>query len=71
VRKHTNTRTLGMFNKVARLSFRHDDDGRLVARSELMSIDHHNPTTSAPEPFTLHELVYDVAADAPEPTIEP
>jgi hypothetical protein len=71
VRKHTNTRTLGMFNKVARLSFRHDDDGRLVARSELMSIDHHNPTTSAPEPFTLHEFVYDVATDTPEPTIEP
>lgn len=72
VRKHSNTRTLGMFNKIARLSFMHrPDDGRLVARSELMSIDHHETTTSAPEPFTVHELVYDEPADTPEPTIEP
>jgi hypothetical protein len=71
VRKHSNTRTVGMFNKIARLSFsRQANGGRLVARSELMSIDHHGSTTSAPEPFTVHELVYDAPPDTPEPTIE-
>ncbi len=71
VRKHSNTRTLGMFNKVARLSFaRNPGDDRLVARSELLSIDHHNPTTAAPAPFTTHELVFDEPNDKPQPVIE-
>jgi hypothetical protein len=70
VRKHSNTRTLGMFNKVARLTFGHDGD-RLVARSDLISIDHFNPTTPAPEPFTRHELLYDAPADTPQPKIGP
>jgi len=70
VRKHSNTRTLGMFNKVARLTFAHDGN-RLLARSDLISIDHFKPTTSAPEPFTRHELLYDAPADTPQPTIGP
>jgi len=71
IRKHAHTRTIGLFNKIARLTFaRRELDGRLVARSELLSIDHHGPSTAAPEPFTLHELIYDEPVDTFPPTIE-
>ena len=69
VRKHTNTRTLAIFNKVARLTFRHDGD-RLVARSELLSVDHHAESADKPSPFTVHELTYDERLTTPEPEIE-
>jgi hypothetical protein len=69
VRKHANTRRIGIFNKVARLTFAHDGDGRLVATSELLSIDHHGESAAGPEPFTVHRLVYDAPTTTPEPTI--
>lgn len=69
VRRHPNTRRMGMFNKVAKVGFRHDEQGRLVARSELVSVDHKTPSTAPPEAFTLHELTYDTPVDTPEPTI--
>jgi len=68
-RKHSNTRTLGMFNKIAKLSFRRNPDQALVACSELYSIDHFNATTLPPEPFTLHEIVYDIPAGTSDPTV--
>jgi hypothetical protein len=71
-RKHTHTRSIGLFNKIARLTFAHRElDGRLVARSELLSIDHHAPFTAATDAFTLHELVFDEPDETPEPMIEP
>jgi hypothetical protein len=68
VRRHSNTRAMAIYNKLARLTFRHEGD-RLVARSELMAVDHFNPTTAAPEPFTQHDVFYDAPADTPEPKI--
>jgi hypothetical protein len=70
VRKHANTRTLGLYNKFARLSFRRDG-GRLVARSELMSIDHFQATTAPAEPFTQHEVFYDAPVNTPDPATAP
>jgi hypothetical protein len=68
VRKHANTRRIAIYNKVARLTFRHDDS-RLVVRSELFSIDHHEESAAGPEPFTVHELAYDAPVNTPQPTI--
>jgi len=68
VRKHANTRRIAIYNKVARLTFRHDDS-RLVVRSELFSIDHHEESAAGPEPFTVHELTYDAPVNTPQPTI--
>lgn len=69
VRKHTNTRSVAIYNKVARLTFRHEGD-RLVASSELLSIDHHEESPDEPSPFTVHELAYDEPLATPEPAIE-
>ncbi len=69
VRGHANTRRVAIYNKVARLTFRHEGT-RLVARSTLLSIDHHHESAAAPGPFTVHELVYDEDQTTPEPTLE-
>ena len=69
VRRHANTRRIAIYNKIARLTFRHEGT-RLVARSELISIDHHNASAAPPAPFTVHELVYDEDQTTPVPTIE-
>jgi hypothetical protein len=83
VRRHTNTRRISIYNKIARLTFRHvtethehpdrpahDPITRLVVRSEMFSIDHHRPSPAPPEPFTVHELLYDEDRTVPEPTLE-
>jgi hypothetical protein len=69
VRRHANTRRIAIYNKVARLTFRHDGT-RLVARSELVAVDHHHASAAPPEAFTVHELVYDEDPATPEPTIQ-
>jgi hypothetical protein len=69
VRRHVNTRQIAIYNKIARLTFRHEDT-RLVARSELISIDHFNESAAPPQSFTVHELVYDEDPATPEPAIE-
>jgi hypothetical protein len=69
VRRHANTRRIAVYNKVARLTFRHEGT-RLVARSELFSVDHQNVSAAAPSVFTMHELFYDEDQATPEPTIE-
>jgi hypothetical protein len=69
VRRHANTRRVGIFNKIGRLTFRHDGT-RLVARSEFISVDHYNASAAPPSPFTVHELAYDEDQTTPEPTIE-
>jgi hypothetical protein len=71
VSKHANTRRIGIFNKIARLTFRHTDppNARLLVRSELMSIDHFGETPAAPAPFTVHELEFDQPVDSLAPRI--
>ena len=70
VRRHNNTRRIAIFNKVARLTFEDDDDGRLAATSELLSIDHHEASAAGPEPFAVHRLLFDADTTTPEPAIE-
>ncbi len=74
VRTHANVRRLAIYNKIARLTFRHAEhtdppQRRLVLRSELYSIDHHTETPDPPAPFTVHELEFDQPADLLEPRI--
>jgi hypothetical protein len=69
VRRHANARRVAIFNKITRLTFRHDGT-RLVARSEFISVDHYNASAAPPSPFTVHELAYDEDQTTPEPTIE-
>jgi hypothetical protein len=68
VRRHANTRRIAIYNKIARLTFRHEGT-RLVARSELFAVDHYNESAAPPAPFTMHELFYDEDQGTPEPTI--
>ena len=73
VRKHANTRRIAIYNKIARLTFRHDLipplGPRLVARSELWSLDHFQGSADPAGPFTVHELYYDDDPATPEPTL--
>jgi hypothetical protein len=74
VHKHANIRRIGIYNKIARISFRHAEHteapmSRLVVRSELMSIDHYSETPDPPAPFTVHELEFDQPNDALAPRI--
>jgi hypothetical protein len=69
LRRNPHTRRVGLFNKIARIGFRRDRDGRLVASSALVSIDHREPSTLPPAAFTVHELTFDSPADTAEPTI--
>ena len=70
VHQHANTRRLAIYNKVARVTFRHDGD-RLVARSEMMSVDHYHETAAPAAAFTVHELFFDEPLATPMPTIGP
>jgi hypothetical protein len=74
VRKHANVRRIAIYNKIARLTFRHAEHQdpplrRLVVRSELYSIDHHTESPDPPAPFTVHELEFDQPADLLQPRI--
>jgi hypothetical protein len=74
VRKHANVRRIAIYNKIARLTFRHAEHQdpplqRLVVRSELYSIDHHTESPDPPAPFTVHELEFDQPADLLAPRI--
>ncbi|MEO7351766.1 MAG: hypothetical protein ABIW17_07695 [Marmoricola sp.] len=74
VHRHAHTRRIGVYNKVARITFLHADHTdepvrRLVVRSELMSIDHYNESPDAAAPFTTHELEFDQPSDALAPRI--
>ena len=56
------------------LTFRHEVEPvlgpRLVATSELWAVDHFQPSADSPEPFTVHQLMYDEDPATPEPTLE-
>jgi hypothetical protein len=74
VRKHANTRRIAVYNKIARITFRHADHAdpplrRLVVRSELFAVDHFTETPDPPTAFTVHELEFDQPADLPAPRI--
>jgi hypothetical protein len=74
VRKHAHTRRIAIYNKIARITFRHAEHAeaplrRLVVRSELLSVDHHAETPDPPTPFTVHELEFDQSTDLLAPRI--
>jgi hypothetical protein len=73
VRTHHHTRRLLYLNKIGRITFVFDPetgpDRRLIARNDLITIRHDEPTADAPEAFTRHEIRFDTPRATPMPTI--
>lgn len=74
VRKHAHTRRIAVYNKIARITFRHADHTepplrRLVVRSELLSFDPNDGAPDPAAPFTTHELEFDQPSDMSAPRI--